>query len=83
MRLGRAQDPANQSTLLGLALSWPHGLPLGWTCVSSCSGTMPVPWHGTVGGGPEKIRREVQLWRNMLVKGAEHAGNSGSTSSDE
>jgi putative FmdB family regulatory protein len=47
------------------------------------SGTVPVPWRGTVGGGPEKMQREVQLRQNMQAKGAEHAGNPGSTPSTE
>lgn len=49
----------------------------------SSSGDVPMPWQGTVGGGPEKMQREVQLRQNMQAKGAEHAGNAASASSTD
>jgi putative FmdB family regulatory protein len=45
---------------------------------SSASQAVPMPWRGTVDGGPEKVQREVKLRENILAKGAGHAGNPGS-----
>jgi putative FmdB family regulatory protein len=41
---------------------------------SSAGGDVPIPWRGTVSGGPEKMQREVGLRQNMIAKGAEHKG---------
>jgi putative FmdB family regulatory protein len=41
---------------------------------SSGSGDIPMPLRGTVTGGTEKMKREVQLRENMQAKSAEHAG---------
>jgi putative FmdB family regulatory protein len=39
---------------------------------SSARGDVPIPWRGTVSGGPEKMQREVSLRQNMQAKGAAH-----------
>jgi putative FmdB family regulatory protein len=39
---------------------------------SSGAGDVPIPWRGTVSGGPEKVQREIGLRQKMQAKGAEH-----------
>lgn len=42
----------------------------------SSAGDVPIPWRGTVSGGPEKLQREVNLRQNIQAKGAASQGST-------
>jgi putative FmdB family regulatory protein len=46
---------------------------------SAGAGDVPIPWRGTVSGGPEKMQREIGLRQNLLAKGGEQKASQGST----